>query len=84
MTDAEIITDADYADDLALLLNAPAQAESLLKCLARVASGMGLHVNASKTEFMHFKREGAVVTLSGTTLGLGDNYPILRQQYLIC
>ena len=30
------ITDADYADDIALLLNAPAQAETLLHSLERV------------------------------------------------
>ena len=41
---AETITDADYADDLALLANTPAQAESLLHNLC-----IGLYVNPDKT-----------------------------------
>ena len=41
---AKIITDADYADDIAILANAPAQAETLLHCLEWAAAGIGLHV----------------------------------------
>ena len=39
-----------YADDIAILANAPAQAETLLHNLERTAAGIGLHVNAHKTE----------------------------------
>ena len=46
----QTITDSDYADDIALLVNTLAQAESLLYGLARVAAGIGLRVNAHKTE----------------------------------
>ena len=49
---AKTITDADYADDLALLANTPNQAETLLHSLERAAAGIGLHVNAYKTEYM--------------------------------
>ena len=49
---AKTITDADYADDIALLANARAQAETLPHSLERVAAGIGLHVNAHKTEYM--------------------------------
>ena len=45
---AKTITDADYADDLALLANTPNQAETLLHSLERAAAGIGLHVNANK------------------------------------
>ena len=38
---AEIITDADYADDPALLANTPAPAESLLHSLKQTAGGIG-------------------------------------------
>ena len=51
----KIITDADYADyadDIALLANAPAQAETLLHSLEWAAVGIGLHINAHKTEYM--------------------------------
>ena len=37
---AQIITDADYADDMALLVNSPTQVESLLLSLERAAGGM--------------------------------------------
>ena len=47
---AQTITDADYADDIALLANSPAQAETLLHSLEWAAGGIGLHVNADKTE----------------------------------
>ena len=46
------ITDADYADDIALLANTPNQAETLLHSLERAAAGIGFHVNAHKTEFL--------------------------------
>ena len=39
-------------DDIALLANAHVQAETLLHCLERAAAGIGLHVNAHKTEYM--------------------------------
>ena len=51
---AQTITDADYADDVALLANTPTQAESLLHSLERSAGVIGLHVNANKTEYMSF------------------------------
>ena len=51
---AKTITDADCADDIALLANTPNQAETLLHRLERAAAGIGLHVNAHKTEFMCF------------------------------
>ena len=38
---AKTITDADYADDLAILANTPNQAETLLHSLERAAAGIG-------------------------------------------
>ena len=46
------ITDADYADDIAILANTPNQAETRLHSLERAAAGIGLHVNTQKTEYM--------------------------------
>ena len=43
---AQTITDADHVDDIALLANTPAQAESPLHSLKRAAAGIGLHLNA--------------------------------------
>ena len=46
------VTDLDYADDLALLSDTIQKAQSLLHDLETAASLVGLHVNASKTEYM--------------------------------
>ena len=51
---AKTIIDDDYADDRALLANAPAQAEALLHNLERAAAGIGLNINAHKTEYTCF------------------------------
>ena len=50
----QTIMDVDYAVDIALLANTPIQSESLLHSLEWVAGGIGLHVNADKTEYMCF------------------------------
>ena len=64
---AETITDTDYADDLVLLPNTPAQAESPLHSLTQAAGVIGLHMNPDKTEHMRFKQKGAISTPSGAT-----------------
>ena len=50
----QTITDADYADDIALLANTPTQAESFLHRQGKVAGGICLHANADKTEYIYF------------------------------
>ena len=67
---AQTITDADYADDIALLANTPAQVETLLHSLERAATSIGLHVNAHKTEYMSFNQTGNIFTLNGSSLKL--------------
>ena len=74
---AKTITDADYADDLALLANTPNQAETLLHSLERAAAGIGLHVNAFKTEYMCYNQTGNITTLDGASLKLVDKFPYL-------
>ena len=74
---AKTITDSDYADDIALLANTPNQAETLLHSLERAAAGIGLHVNAHKTEFMCFNKKGDISTLDGTSLKLVDKFTYL-------
>ena len=53
---ATTITDADYADDIAILANTPNQAETLQHSLERANAGIGLHVNAHKTEYMCYNQ----------------------------
>ena len=76
-TPQKTITDADYADDIALLANTPNQAETLLHSLGRAAAGIGLHVNAHKTEYMCYNQTGDISTQDGTSLKLVDKFTYL-------
>ena len=71
---AKTITDADYADDIAILANTPNQAETLRHSLERVAAGIGLHVNAHKTEYMCSNQTGDISILDGSSLKLVDKF----------
>ena len=71
---AQTITDADYADGIALLANTTAQTESLLHSLERVTGGIGLHVNIDKTEYMCFNQRGGISTLNGGSLKHLDKF----------
>ena len=79
---AKTITDADYADDIAILANTPDQAETLLHSLERAAAGIGLHVNAHKTEYMCYNQTGDISTLDGTPLKLVDKLIYLGSSVL--
>ena len=74
---ATTITDADYADDIAILANTPDQAETLLHSLERAAASIGLYVNAHKTEYMCYNQTGDFSTLEGTPLKLVDKFTYL-------
>ena len=74
---AKTTTDADYTNDIAILANTPAKAETLLHSLERAAAGMGLHVNACKTEYMCFNQRGDISTLNGSSLNLVDKFTYL-------
>ena len=74
---AKTITDADYADDIAILANTPNQAETLLHRLERATAGIGLHVNAHKTEYMCYNQTGDISTLEETSLKLVDKFTYL-------
>ena len=65
------------ADDIALLANAPTQAETLPHSLERANSGIGLHVNAHKTECIGFNKKGDIFTLNGSSLKLVDKFTYL-------
>ncbi len=45
--------------------------------LERAAAGIGLHVNAHKTEYMCFNQAGDISTLDGTSLKLVDKFTYL-------
>ena len=68
---AETITDADYADDMALLANISTQAESPLHSLEQAAGGI-------KMEYMCLNQKGDISTLNGGFLKLVDNFTYRR------
>ena len=74
---AKTITDTDYADDIAIVAITPNQAEALLHRLERAAAGIGLYVNAHKTEYMCYDQTGEISTLDGTPLKLVDKFTYL-------
>ena len=71
---AKTITDANYTDYIELLANAPTQAKTLLHRLERADAGIGIHVNAHKTEYLCFNQTGDISTLEGSSLKLGDKF----------
>ena len=64
----------DYADDIALLANAPTQVKTLLHSLEWAAAGIGLHVNAHKMEYMCFNQRWDISTLNISSLKLVDKF----------
>ena len=68
------ISSISYADDIAILANAPAQAETLLHTLESAAAGIGFYDNAHKTEYMCFNQTGDISTLGSSSLKLVDKF----------
>ena len=80
---AEIITDVDWVDDVALLVNTPTQAEFLQYSLEKAAGGVVFCMNANKNALFWFKQEGASSSISGKFLKINRQVHILQHQYLI-
>ena len=74
---AQTITDADYTNDIMLLANTSTQAETLQHILEQTASGIGLHVNTDKTEYMWFNQRSNISTLNSSSLKLADKFTYL-------
>ena len=62
---AEMLTDADFAHDLALLSDKIGNAEKLLKILETAAASVGLYMNTSKTKFTAVNTEGTITAQNG-------------------
>ena len=60
-----------------ILANTPNQAETLLHSQEQASAGIGLHVNAHKTEYMCFNQTGDISTLDGTSLKPVDEFHYL-------
>ena len=66
---------------IAILANISNQAETLLHSLERAAAGIGIHVNAHKTEYMCYNPTGDIWTLDGTSLKLVDKFSYLGSSF---
>ena len=75
----ETITDADDANDLVLLANTPAKAESSLSSLEQSAESIVLYVNTNKTEFAEWSH----IHLKWQTSKISGQVSIPWQQHLI-
>jgi hypothetical protein len=75
----DIVTDLDFADDIALLSEEICQAQSLLSRVETAAGKVGLKMNAAKTKFMSFnqKEEPIIKTNDSTHLGKVDDFKYL-------
>ena len=74
---AQIITDADYANDITFQANTRTHTETLLHSLEQAPAGICLHVNALKTEYMHFNQRGDMTILNGSSLKLVHKFTYL-------
>ena len=73
------ITDADFADDIALLSDNLAGAQALLSSLESAVNCAGLHLNESKTEYMpiNVRNNQEIRTLSNNILKCVEDYKYL-------
>ena len=74
---AVTITDADFADDLALFADNNKDAEALLLVLEVAAEAVGLRINRDKTEYMSFRTTGTIKCKSGERLDEVTNFKYL-------
>ena len=73
------ITDADYADDLALFSDSIADATSLLHYVEDADQKIGLYVNARKTEFLCYNTTGTMKSLSGDNIKQQEEFVYLGE-----
>ena len=82
----QIITDLDFADDIALLSEEITSAQSFLQKLEIEAGKVGLHLNNTKTEVMVLNQEynTPIKCISGHDLKKVTNYKYLGGQMESC
>ena len=68
---AKMITDLDFADDIALLSNLIEQAKQLLLAVEKECNAVGLYINAKKTKYMTYNiaEEFQLALADGTHIG---------------
>ena len=74
---ATYITDADYADDIALISSTIVGATRLLLALEQAAAEVGLKINSKKTDYIPINCQGRIQSLSGQHLKFVENLTYL-------
>ena len=74
-----VITDLDFADDIALMAEELEQAQDFLHCVQENAAKIGLHLNSDKTEFMTFNevQDTILKTVNNENIKKIDNFKYL-------
>ena len=74
-----VITDLDFADDIALMTEELEQAQDFLHCVQENAAKIGLHLNSDKTEFMTFNevQDTILKTVNNENIKKIDNFKYL-------
>ena len=74
-----MVTDLDFADDIALLSEEIHQAQSFLNKVETEAERVGLYINAAKTELMQYNQaeEITLKSKSGEPIKIADNFKYL-------
>ena len=76
---AQVITDLDFADDIALLSNEIKNAQELLNRVERECAVVGLRINAGKTKYItqNSRTEEVITTLTGEPLERVEDFKYL-------
>ena len=73
---AVMITDKDFAEDIALISDNLDKAQSLLERVENAATEVGLQISTSKTEYMAYnlRQQGDLTTLDNSMLRQVDDF----------
>ena len=73
-----MVTDLDFADDIALISDTAEKARELLLTVERECNKIGLQLNAKKTKVMAYNiNDSSISTLDGTVLEVKNNFKYL-------
>ena len=79
---AEMLTDADFADDLAPLSDKLRNAEKLLKILETEAASAGLYMNTTKIKFIAVNTKGTIAAQNGCDLEQKNDFNYLGSKII--
>ena len=76
---AKIISDLDYADDIATISNTVQEAQKLIYQLETAAAEVGLHINAKKTQCINYNQTGGgtLNAIDGSVIKEVEDYKYL-------